>query len=104
MPEGFEITPDMLNKASVDASNVRESSINHINQLRSQLDQLQSAWQGQAATAFQSLVQRFNDASNKILADLQTISESLATSAKEYGHREEETNQVFTQAGGQFEF
>jgi WXG100 family type VII secretion target len=105
MPNGaFSITPEMLHKASVDTDRVRNDTLGHINSLKSQLGGLEGAWQGAAATAFHSLIQRFNDASNKVLQDLQTISESLASSAKQYGHQEEESKSTFTKAEGQFNF
>ncbi|WP_225953132.1 WXG100 family type VII secretion target [Kibdelosporangium phytohabitans] len=100
----FEITPDMLHKASQDTANVRENSNGHIAQLRNNLAQLEGAWVGEAATAFHSLVGRFNQAADKVLADLQTISESLSTAAKAYGHREEESKSTFTKAEGGFSF
>jgi WXG100 family type VII secretion target len=105
MPNGaFSITPEMLHKASVDTDRVRNDTQAHINGLRNQLGGLEGLWQGAAATAFHSLIQRFNDAANKVLADLQTISESLETSAKQYGHQEEESKSTFTKAEGQFGF
>ncbi|MBP2322508.1 WXG100 family type VII secretion target [Kibdelosporangium banguiense] len=105
MPNGtFEITPEMLHKASVDTDRVRNDTQGYINTLRNQLGSLEGAWAGAAATAFHSLIGRFNEASNKVLQDLQTISESLATSAKEYGHREEESQSTFTKAEGNFSF
>ncbi|MFC0115007.1 WXG100 family type VII secretion target [Kibdelosporangium aridum] len=105
MPNGaVEITPDMLHKASVDAANVREAQQGHITHLRNQLAQLEGAWEGAAAQAFHSLVARFNTAADKILQDLQTISESLASSAKMYGHQEEAAQQTFSKAEGGFTF
>ncbi|RSM67410.1 hypothetical protein DMH04_49060 [Kibdelosporangium aridum] len=105
MPQGaFSITPDMLHKASVDTANVREAQQGHITHLRNQLAQLEGAWEGSAAQAFHSLVARFNTAAEKILTDLQTISESLASSAKMYGHQEEASKSTFTKAEGNFSF
>jgi WXG100 family type VII secretion target len=105
MPNGaFSITPEMLQKASVDTDRVRNDTMAHINSLRNQLGGLEGVWQGAAATAFHSLIQRFNDAANKVLADLQTISESLASSAKQYGLQEEESKSTFTKAEGGFSF
>ena len=105
MPNGaFKITPEMLQKASQDTDNVKNNTQGHINSLRGQLEALNGAWAGEASVAFHSLVERFNNAANKILADLGTISESLATSAKQYGLREEDNKQVFTKAEGNFSF
>lgn len=101
---GFVVTKEMLLKAANDTMNVRENSAAHIASLRNNLAQLEGAWRGQAYVAFQSLTQRFNTAAEKILQDLQTISESLKTSAVQYGAREDEVQQTFKSAGGAFEF
>jgi ESAT-6 family protein len=105
MPNGaFEITPEMLQKASQDTDTVRNNTEGHISNLRNQLEGLRGAWEGEAALAFHSLVERFNNAANKVLTDLGTISESLMSSAKQYGLREEENKSVFTKAEGGFSF
>jgi WXG100 family type VII secretion target len=103
MPDGFVVTGADLQKASLDTAQVRENSLGNINSLKSQLGGLEGAWRGEAATAFHQLFERFNTASDKVLADLQTISESLATAAKQYGVQEESTTSTFKQ-GGNFEF
>ena len=94
----------MLHKASLDTDRVRNDTLGHVNSLRNQLGQLGGLWEGAAATAFHSLFERFNNAANKVLADLQTISESLENSAKQYGLSEEEQKSTFTKAEGQFGF
>ncbi|MCE7005780.1 WXG100 family type VII secretion target [Kibdelosporangium philippinense] len=104
MGSAFSITPDMLHKASVDTANVREAQQAHIAHLRNQLAQLEGTWEGAAAQAFHSLVQRFNTAAEKILTDLQTISESLDQSAKLYGHNEQATKDTFAKTEGGFAF
>lgn len=102
MPDGFVVTGADLHKASLDTAQVRENSLGNINSLKSQLGSLEGAWRGEAATAFHQLFERFNAASDKVLADLQTISESLESAAKQYGHNEAETQNTFK--GGNFEF
>ncbi|CAM4188863.1 WXG100 family type VII secretion target [Kibdelosporangium persicum] len=101
---GYVITPEMLQKASQDTANVRENSQAHIAQLRNNLAQLEGAWKGEASVAFHSLVQRFNTAAEKVLQDLQTISESLMTAAKNYGLQEEQASQAFKSQEGNFAF
>jgi WXG100 family type VII secretion target len=104
MPDGFRMSGSDLHKASQDTSTVRENSKGHISNLRNQLSSLEGAWKGEAATAFHSLYQRFETASDKILTDLQTISESLEGAAKKYGHQETSTTDTFKQAGNGFSF
>ncbi|TCO65381.1 WXG100 family type VII secretion target [Actinocrispum wychmicini] len=100
MPEGYVVTGADLLKAKSDTQNVRDNSAANINNMRNQLAGIEGAWQGQAATAFHSLLERFNTASDRILQDLQTISENLGTAATQYGAREEESSQSLKNAGG----
>jgi WXG100 family type VII secretion target len=107
MPDGFVASAESLHQSSVDVSTVRDHSAGHISALKGQLGQLQGAWKGAAATAFHQLFERFSGASDRLLNDLQTISESLDSSAKQYGHRDEETKSTFTSgaaAGGDYSF
>jgi WXG100 family type VII secretion target len=107
MPDGFVTSAESLHAASVDVSTVREHSAGHITALKGQIGHLEGAWRGAAATAFHQLFERFNGASDRLLNDLQQISDSLDTSAKQYGHRDDETKSSFTSgaaAGGDYSF
>jgi WXG100 family type VII secretion target len=104
MPDGYGVDGPQLHKASQDTATVKEHSAAHMSNLRNQLGGLEGVWQGDASVAFHALIERFNTASNKVLQDLQTISESLETAAKSYGHREEETSQAMKSAGGGYSF
>lgn len=104
MPDGYKINgPDLL-KAKGDVQTVHDNSQGNINNLRNQLGSLEGVWKGQAATAFHALIERFNEASNKILQDLQTIGENLGTAAQQYGAREEESSSNLNKAGGGYSF
>jgi WXG100 family type VII secretion target len=104
MPQGYEVNASDLHKASVDTDTVKEHTTGYVNNLRNQLETVQTAWKGEAANAFQQLFERFNTASNKLLGDLGVISESLNTAAKSYGHREETTKSEASKLGGNFAF
>ncbi|MEV4317572.1 WXG100 family type VII secretion target [Actinocrispum sp. NPDC049592] len=104
MPVGYEVKAEDLHKASVDTDTIKGHTQGHINHLRGQLQTVESAWRGDAATAFQQLFERFNTAANKLLNDLGVISESLGTAAKNYGHQEEETKSSANKISGNFSF
>jgi WXG100 family type VII secretion target len=104
MPNGYLVNAADLHKASQDTNTVKEHTTGHVNNLRNQLESVQSAWQGEAATAFQQLFERFTTASNKLLGDLGVISESLNTAAKNYGHQETQTADSAKKLGGNFAF
>src|SRR4051812_44664024 len=104
MPVGYEVEAADLHKASVDTDTVKGHTQGYINHLRGQLQTVESAWRGEAATAFQQLFSRFNDASNKLLNDLGVISESLNTAAKNYGHQEQATKESASKISGNFNF
>lgn len=100
MPNGYKISPEDLAKAQKDTLNVHDNSKANINSMMSQLGNLEGVWAGQAAAAFHQLIERFQNASNNLLTDLNQISENLGTAAKQYGHREEETSSAFKSQGG----
>jgi WXG100 family type VII secretion target len=100
MPEGYVVSGDDLNKAQQDTINVHDNSRANINTMKSQLGGLEGAWVGEASTAFHSLMERFNTSSDKLLQDLEQISQNLGSAAKQYGHREAETSQAMKSQGG----
>jgi WXG100 family type VII secretion target len=100
MPDGYAVSGDDLHKAQQDTVTVHDNSRANISSMKNQLSGLDSVWKGQASTAFHALMERFDTASNKILQDLSTIADNLGTSAKQYGHREEETSQALKSQGG----
>jgi len=104
MPEGYKVSGDDLHKAQLDTNNVHDNSRANINTMKNQLSGLEGVWAGDAANAFHSLMERFNVASDKILKDLEQISQNLGTAAKQYGHREETTAQSLKNTGGDYAF
>ena len=104
MPVGYEVGPADLHKASVDTDTVKGHTQGYINHLRGQLQTVEAAWSGEAATAFQQLFTRFNDAATKLLNDLGVISESLNTAAKNYGYQEQAQKDAANKVAGNFSF
>lgn len=89
---GYGITPEEMAKAAVDVDNVNQQSQDALKSLYSNLEPLQDNWKGQAAQAFQTLIQRYNDDSRKLHDALQAISEQLKESNKAYVLQEEEAS------------
>jgi WXG100 family type VII secretion target len=100
MPDGYKVSGPDLHKAHLDTLTVRDHSQGHINNLRNQLGHLEGVWKGEASAAFHQLFERFNTASNKVLQDLQQISDSLETAAKKYGFNEETQKASLNKIGG----
>lgn len=59
------------------------------------LSTLQSAWRGSASTAFAALAQEWRGTQQQVEANLQRISEALASSAQHYSDVEHSTTHLF---------
>lgn len=90
---GYGITPEEMAKAAVDVDNVNEESRGVLSSLRSALEPLSDNWTGVAATAFQTLMQRFDTDAAKLADALAGISEQLKASNEAYVRQEEEASQ-----------
>lgn len=60
--------------------------------LQGEVEQVASAWSGSAATAFNTLMNRFNEDATKLNQNLQQMSEAMASNNKAY-QASEEANQ-----------
>jgi len=77
-------------KAAQQVLQTSESLQQQMRSLMSNLEPLASAWQGQAASAFQQLMERFNGDSQKLTTALGNIANALDSNAKAYNASEEE--------------
>ncbi|GAA2965561.1 MULTISPECIES: WXG100 family type VII secretion target [Actinokineospora] len=89
---GYGITPEEMAKAAVDVDNVNEQSQNSLKSLGSALQPLHDNWSGNAARAFATLMQRYNDDANKLHTALEAISQQLKESNAAYVRQEEESS------------
>ncbi len=64
-----------------------------LQKMASELEPLRSAWQGDASTAFQSLIERFSDDANKMNQALDQIANAVSDNAKKYAAQEAEQQQ-----------
>jgi WXG100 family type VII secretion target len=67
-----------------------------LSQLKSSLAPLAGAWRGSAATAFQNLMVRWDDAAMRLNNALQSIGESIQASGATYAAQEEEHSQTMS--------
>ncbi|WP_156757896.1 WXG100 family type VII secretion target [Actinokineospora pegani] len=89
---GYGITPEEMAKAALDVDKVNEESQAALKTLGSNLDPLRDNWKGQASTAFNTLMVRYNEDAKKLHDALQAISEQLKESNTAYVRQEEESS------------
>lgn len=89
---GYGITPEEMAKAAVDVDNVNQQSQDALKSLGNALAPLEGTWKGQAAIAFQTLMQRYNDDALKLHNALEAISQQLKESNVAYVRQEEEAS------------
>jgi WXG100 family type VII secretion target len=68
-----------------------------LSQLMSRLEPLESTWQGQAATSFQMLKQRWLEDANKLNEALGGIAEKLRQTEKGYSQSDQSGSSSFSQ-------
>lgn len=66
-----------------------------LKRLRGEMEATASTWQGQAAQAFRTLMQRFDDDANQIKEALHTIAQLLNTQGGAYTGQEDTGAQTF---------
>ncbi|MGW5053249.1 WXG100 family type VII secretion target [Actinokineospora sp. NPDC004072] len=96
MAGGYGVSQDEMAKAAVDVDNVNQQSQDALKSLYNALTPLQDNWRGQASVAFQTLLQRYQDDSNKLHQALADISDQLKQSNEAYARQEEESSQALS--------
>lgn len=86
----FGTETDAMGKAAQQVLQVSESLQQQMRSLMNNLEPLASSWQGQAASAFQQLMERFNGDSQKLTTALGNIANALDSNAKSYNAAEED--------------
>lgn len=71
-----------------------------ITKMRSQLDSLQSQWVGRGGTSFQTTIERWQQAANKVKKSLEDFAEQLRDVEKTYGITEDTVSQAFNKYAG----
>lgn len=80
----FEVDGATLHQAANDVRATRSDVDGDLSRLRGLVDQLASAWRGQAAVGFQNLMQRWDQDTAKLLAALDNIGELLDQSGTQH--------------------
>lgn len=90
---GYQTGAPELKKAAQNMENTNQALQANISQLGNVLASTQGAWQGQAATAFHNLMERFQTDAKQLNDSLNQIAEQVTGSANEYTRQEEESSQ-----------
>lgn len=90
MAGSFGTQTDEMGKAAQQVLQVSDSLQQQMRSLMNNLEPLASSWQGQAASAFQQLMERFSGDSQKLTTALTNIANALDSNAKAYNASEEQ--------------
>ncbi len=90
MAGGYGTSTEQMQQAARHVNDVNDRVQGQLSSLMSGLAPLEGAWQGPAATAFQTLIQRWNEDARRLNQALQGIGEAIQGSARTYGQQEEE--------------
>ena len=81
---------DEMSKAAQSVQQTVQQIQSETRSLISSLEPISSSWQGSAASAFQQLIQRFNDDATKLTQALDAIGQALSSNTKNYSAVEEQ--------------
>jgi len=95
MAAGYTGTVSDFTNAHQKVTSVREDVDGTLKSVRDQVAGLQGEWAGQAATAFNNLMMRFDQDAVKLNQALQAIADQLAAAGSTYEQQEESKNQAF---------
>ncbi|GAA3841742.1 WXG100 family type VII secretion target [Saccharothrix violaceirubra] len=93
MAGGYGTGTEELVGAATDIVSTDEHVQGILRSLRGTVDTVGASWKGQAATAFQNLINRFDEDARKLQEALRAIAEQMSGSADIYRRQEEEQNQ-----------
>ncbi|OQO91101.1 WXG100 family type VII secretion target [Saccharomonospora piscinae] len=99
MAGGFTGTPEQFQQAYQDVDQIKGSMDQNLNQLRSNIEATQAGWQGEAAKAFQNVMNAFDEKTRKLNEALANIGELLQQSGVKYQQAEEEQNSAISNIG-----
>jgi len=89
MSGAFGTQTDQMAKAAQQVLQVSESLQQQMRSLMNNLEPLSASWQGTASSAFQQLMERFNQDSQKLSTALGNIANALDANSKSYAASEE---------------
>jgi len=93
----FGTETEQMLAAANHVAEVNQSVQGQLQQLMNTLAPLAGAWQGQASTAFQMLMERWNTSARNLNDALNNIGEQIRGSGATYAQADETENQTFSQ-------
>jgi WXG100 family type VII secretion target len=96
MAQQFGAQFEQMQAAAQHVADVNQSVQAQLSSLRNQLAPLTEAWKGQAATAFQLLMQRWDTDARNLNEALNSIGEQIRGSETTYAQADETENQTYS--------
>lgn len=93
----FGTQVEQMHAAAGHVTEVNQSVHGQLTALSNQLAPLAGVWQGQAATAFNLLMERWNTSARSLNEALSSIGEQIRASGGTYSQADETENQTFSQ-------
>ncbi|HEY2207392.1 MAG TPA: WXG100 family type VII secretion target [Pseudonocardia sp.] len=93
----FGTTPEEMQRAAQQVRQVNEQVQAGLCQLRNQLAPLAGAWKGEAATAFQGLMARWDTDARQLNQALRGIGDAISSSGAQYRRAEDAHRQSMSQ-------
>jgi WXG100 family type VII secretion target len=87
---GYGTTPEEMQRAAARVMSVNDQVQANLASLRNQLAPLAGAWQGQASTAFQALMARWDTDARSLNEALRGIGEAIRGTGQNYAQAEEQ--------------
>ncbi|MBB4686426.1 WXG100 family type VII secretion target [Amycolatopsis jiangsuensis] len=94
MAGGFTGTPQQFTEAEGRVVDVRAQMDQQLSKLEGEIEATRAGWQGQAQTAFDNVMRRFNDAGKGLNDALQRIGELLKEAGSTYQRSEEQQHEI----------
>lgn len=99
MTGAFNTQTQQMTQAASKVDDVNGQVRSMLSSLNSQVESIIPAWQGNAATAFQGLMQRYHADATKLSQALTDIAEQIRTSGQTYSAQDESASDAVRSAG-----
>ena len=100
MVAGYGTTTEEMQRAAAQVAQVNEQVQSQLSALRNQLAPLSGAWRGEASTAFQSLMARWDTDARTLNEALRGIGEAILGSGRAYQQAEDQQRQSMSAIQG----
>ena len=100
MVAGYGTTTEEMQRAAAQVAQVNEQVQSQLSALRNQLAPLSGAWRGEASTAFQGLMARWDTDARTLNEALRGIGEAILGSGRAYQQAEDQQRQSMSAIQG----